>query len=139
MNKNETYFKKNKQPSKHRPEIQFEKKRPVRTRVVKVTLFETEYELLQQKNMFSSIARLMREAALTSVKNEQLPVTKFSKLDREFLLELSRIGNNINQIAKAVNLDLASYRPLDAVKLLHLLLHLEYALNSLKAGLENDC
>ncbi|EXB03355.1 bacterial mobilization family protein, partial [Acinetobacter sp. 1396970] len=36
----------------------------------------------------------------------------YTKLDREFLLELSRIGGNINQIAKAINTDLASSRPL---------------------------
>ena len=49
----------------------------------------------------------------------------YTKLDREFLLELSRIGGNINQIAKAINTDIASSRPLDAARLLHLLIGID--------------
>jgi hypothetical protein len=54
------------------------------------------------------------------------------KLDREFLLELSRIGGNINQIAKAINTDIASSRPLDAARLLHLLIGIDQTLKELK-------
>ena len=59
----------------------------------------------------------------------------YTKLDREFLLELSRIGGNINQIAKAINTDIASSRPLDAARLLHLLIGIDQTLRELK----NDC
>jgi Zn-dependent M28 family amino/carboxypeptidase len=36
----------------YKHEIQFEKKRPVRTKVVKVTLFDSEFKLLEDKNLF---------------------------------------------------------------------------------------
>ncbi|MBO8252650.1 plasmid mobilization relaxosome protein MobC, partial [Acinetobacter nosocomialis] len=43
-----------------------------------------------------------------------------------------RIGGNINQIAKAINTDIASSRPLDAARLLHLLIGIDQTLKELK-------
>ena len=56
----------------------------------------------------------------------------YSKLDRDFILELSRIGGNINQIAKALNTDIAKAEPFDAVKVLHLLIAINENLERLK-------
>lgn len=113
-------------------EIDHEKKRPIRTKVVKVTLFDSEFQLLEEKNPYNSVARLLRESALSFVKNEKSNVSQYSKLDREFILELSRIGNNINQIAAALNSDLLYKKDADTEKLLHLLIAVNETLRDLK-------
>ena len=116
----------------HKHEIQFEKKRVVRTKVVKVTLFDSEFKLLEDKNPYNSVAKLLRESALKAVNNEEINTSKYSKLDRDFILELSRIGTNINQISKAINTNIAKDEPLDAVKLLHLLISIDETLKDLR-------
>lgn len=117
-------------------DIQFEKKRPVRTKVVKVTLFDSEFELLEEKNPYNSIAKLLRESALNTVKQTKVQTGRYSKLDRDFILELSRIGNNINQISKVINTTLARDEPMDSVKLLHLLIGIDETLKDLRDSVE---
>lgn len=122
-----------------RPEIQFEKKRQRRTRVVKVSLSEDEYCLLDEQNPFKPLAKLFRESALKMVKQQEFKMQHFSKIDREFLLELSRIGSNLNQVSKAINIDLARREPFDSVKLLHLLIGIDETVKSLKESVCDDC
>ena len=115
----------------HKEKINFGKKRKVRQHRVEVRL--SDEELLQLKNAnSSSIAKLLRESALNAVSNETVQKQYFSKLDRDFLLELSRIGNNLNQISRAINTDLASDRPIDAARLLHLLIGIDQAIGELR-------
>ena len=57
--------------------------------------------------------------------------TTTQKLDRDFLQAIP-FGGNINQIAKAINTDIASSRPLDAARLLHLLIGIDQTLKELK-------
>lgn len=109
-------------------------KRSVRNKVVKVTLFEAELELLKNNNQYNSVAKLLRESALNFVKQEEIETSKYSKLDRDFILELSRIGNNLNQIAKAVNI--ARDEHFEAVKLLNLLIGIDETLTDLKESVE---
>lgn len=116
----------------HKHEIDHEKKRLIRTKVVKVTLFDSEFQLLDERNPYNSVARLLRESALRSVNQEETSTTQYSKLDRDFILELSRIGKNINQIAKAINTTIARQEPLEAVKLLHLLIGIDETLKDLR-------
>ena len=120
----------------HKHEIQFEKKRPVRTKVVKVTLLDSEFKLLEDKNPYNSVAKLLRESALKAVNQEEINTSTYSKLDRDFILELSRIGTNINQISKAINTNIARDEPLDAVKLLHLLIGIDETLKQLKESVK---
>jgi hypothetical protein len=132
--------------------IDHERKRPVRNKVVKVTMFDSEYLLLESKNPYNSVAKLLRESALNMVrateedeepekgkgkrKNKTPKLGTYTKLDREFVLELSRIGNNINQLARAVNTDLAARQPLDAVKLLHVLISIDETLKALRESVQ---
>ena len=116
----------------HKHEIQHEKKRPVRTKVVKVTLFDSEFQLLEEKNPYNSVARLLRESALQAVDQREVKTVQYSKLDRDFILELSRIGTNVNQIAKAINVTIAREEPFEAVKLLHLLIGIDETLKDLR-------
>ena len=115
----------------YKAKIKHAKKRKVREHRIEVRLSDDELAQLKNANA-SSIARLLRESALRAVNKQEMEVPQFTKLDRDFLLELSRIGNNINQLAHAVNRDLASDRPLDAARLLYLLVGVEQALKELR-------
>ena len=118
----------------YKAKINHAKKRKVREHRVEVRLSDDELAQLKNANA-PSIAKLLRESALRVVNKQETQVPQFTKLDRDFLLELSRIGNNINQIAHAVNRDLASDRPLDAARLLHLLTGIDQVVRELR----NDC
>ena len=54
----------------------------------------------------------------------------------DLVFELRRIGNNINQIARAINTDLVAREPLDAVKLLHLLIGIDETLKQLRESVK---
>lgn len=113
-------------------EINHPKKRNVRPHRIEVRLSANELQKLKNANT-SSIAKLLRESALAAAAGEpSSPKNKYSQLDREFLLEFARIGNNVNQIARAINTDIASGRPFDAARLLHLLIAINENLRSLK-------
>lgn len=103
----------------------------IREKIYKVRLSSDEVEKLKDSNVLN-IARFLRESALNVVNNKKAYANNFTKLDRDFLLELSKIGNNINQIAKAINVDLANDEPMEAVKLLHLLISINENLEDLK-------
>ena len=75
----------------------------VRDKVYKVRLSSEEVEMLKSANVLN-IAKFMRDSSLNVV-NKRKDKQVYSKLDRDFILELSRIGGNINQIAKALNTD----------------------------------
>ena len=118
----------------------------VRERTFKVRLSETEYQLLDANNPYGSIAKLLRQSAVekaTKIHNakaeddQKIKATKvvessYSKTERMLILELGRIGNNINQIAKAINTDIASTGAFDKVKLLHLLISIDQQLRELR-------
>lgn len=118
----------------------------VRERTFKVRLSEAEYQLMDSNNPFNSIAKLLRQSAIEKVTqlfnsnvddSEKIKPTKivespYSKTERTLILELSRIGNNVNQIAKAINTDISSTGAFDKVKLLHLLISIDQQLRELR-------
>jgi lactate dehydrogenase-like 2-hydroxyacid dehydrogenase len=118
----------------------------VRERTFKVRLSETEYQLLDTQNPYGSIAKLLRQSAIEKAikiytskaeDDQKLKPTKivessYSKTERALILELGRIGNNVNQIAKAVNTDIAGTGAFDKVKLLHLLISIDQQLRELR-------
>ena len=118
----------------------------VRERTFKVRLSESEYQLLDSNNPYGSIAKLLRQAAVEKVTkihnskaehDQKIKATKvvessYSKTERVLILELGRIGNNVNQIAKAVNTDIAGTGAFDKVKLLHLLISIDQQLRELR-------
>ena len=118
----------------------------IRERTFKVRLSESEYQLLDSNNPYGSIAKLLRQAAIekaTKIHNskaeddQKIKATKviessYSKTERALILELGRIGNNMNQIAKAINTDIASTGAFDKVKLLHLLISIDQQLRELR-------
>lgn len=102
----------------------------IREKSYKVRMSVAEVEILKEANVLN-IAKFLRDSALNAV-SEKEQKSFYSKVDRDFVLELSRIGNNINQIAKAINTDLAKREPMDAVRLLHLLIAVNENLEQLK-------
>ncbi|MBV6575354.1 plasmid mobilization relaxosome protein MobC, partial [Acinetobacter baumannii] len=59
------------------------------------------------------------------IKATKVVESSYSKTERALILEISRIGNNVNQIAKEVNTDIAGTGAFDKVKLLHLLISID--------------
>ena len=122
------------------------KQRKVREHRVKVRLSEAEYQLIEINNPFNSIAKLLRQSALDEVVNihnskaeeskkikpSKVVKTSYSSTEKALLLELARVGNNVNQIAKAVNTDISSTGAFDKVKLLHLLISIDQQLRELR-------
>ena len=118
----------------------------VRERTFKVRLSESEYQLLDSNNPYGSIAKLLRQAAVEKatkiynsnadadqkIKSTKVVESSYTKTERTLILELGRIGNNINQIAKAVNTDIAGTGAFDKVKLLHLLISIDQQLRELR-------
>ena len=118
----------------------------VRERTFKVRLSESEYQLLDSNNPYGSIAKLLRQAAVEKatkihnfkaeddqkIKAIKVVESSYNKTERALILELSRIGNNVNQIAKAVNTDIAGTGTFDKVKLLHLLISIDQQLRELR-------
>ena len=118
----------------------------VRERTFKVRLSESEYQFLDCNNPYGSIAKLLRQAAVEKatkiynsnadadqkIKSTKVVESSYTKTERTLILELGRIGNNINQIAKAVNTDIAGTSAFDKVKLLHLLISIDQQLRELR-------
>ena len=118
----------------------------VRERTFKVRLLESEYQFLDSNNPYGSIAKLLRQAAVEKatkiynsnadadqkIKSTKVVESSYTKTERTLILELGRIGNNINQIAKAVNTDIAGTGAFDKVKLLHLLISIDQQLRELR-------
>ena len=118
----------------------------IRERTFKVRLSESEYQLLDSNNPYGSIAKLLRQAAIEKatkihnskaeddqkIKAKKVVESSYSKTERALILELGRIGNNVNQIAKAVNTDIAGTGAFDKVKLLHLLISIDQQLRELR-------
>src|SRR5690606_22673467 len=93
------------------------KQKAVREPMFKVRLSESEYRLLDGNNPFGSIAKLLRQSAVEKatqihnskadddqkIKAKNVVASSYAKTERSLILELGRIGNNVNQIAKAIN------------------------------------
>lgn len=107
-----------------------------RTKIYKVRLSEDEVIRLKDEAQVLQIAKFLRDSAFKELDYRKAKhEVYYSKLDREFLLELSRIGGNINQVAKAINFALARLEPLDKAKLMHLLISINGTLESLREDL----
>ena len=102
--------------------------------------------MLDDINRFGSIAKFIRQKAedketkihnskaddAEKIKSTKIVESSYSKTERNLILELGRIGNNVNQIAKAINTDIAGTGTFDKVKLLHLLISIDQQLRELR-------
>ena len=81
---------------------------------------------------FASLSDIARQQQLQNAKHNIVStVTKQPEIVRQWL-KGKDIGNNVNQIAKAVNSDIAGTGTFDKVKLLHLLISIDQQLRELR-------
>ena len=74
-----------------------------RTKRVEIQFTKTEYEQLLQKKTKARLAEWIRNTCLGSEPSKKAkPVPK---IDPALLVALSKIGSNLNQIAKHLNMD----------------------------------
>ena len=107
-----------------------------RTNIIKVRLSDSELNLIKEKNPYASVSRFMRESTLNTIHPNKQPTQKYSATHKNLLISLSRIGTNVNQIAKAVNADVKNLNDFDKSKLLILLIDIEKKLRELRP---DDC
>ena len=114
--------------------------RTKRTKSLKVRFTDDELQKIKDANIVN-VAKFLRESALAKLDVAQGSAQKkkgaknYSKIDRDYVLELSKIGGNLNQITRAINIDLVRREPLNSAKLLHLLIGID---QTLKSMLERD-
>ncbi|WP_137403725.1 plasmid mobilization relaxosome protein MobC [Echinicola rosea] len=72
-------------------------------RNIKFTFRMTEEELRLLGSLCEVAAMPAADVVRSCVFKNRLPKAKVAKLDRQTYMELKRIGNNINQIAKHLN------------------------------------
>ncbi|BCY28365.1 MobC family plasmid mobilization relaxosome protein [Flavobacterium okayamense] len=79
-----------------------------KSEIFKLKIFQVNIRLTAEEQVFVenqansygiSVVEYVRKRAL----NKQLPKHALSPINRELLIELSRIGNNVNQLAKRNN------------------------------------
>jgi len=80
---------------------QYQREYRKKTKVIRVTLSEEEYEKIKQ--VASSEGKTMSGLLLRSYKNWQGKQFSINKMCRDVLKELGRIGTNINQMARTIN------------------------------------
>lgn len=74
-----------------------------RTKKIEIRVSETEYEQLLERKTKTRLAEWIRETCLESKLNKK--AKPIPKIDPTLLVALSKIGSNLNQIARHLNTD----------------------------------
>lgn len=74
-----------------------------RTKKIEIRVSEEEYKQLLQNKTKPRLAQWIRETCLRNKSSKQIKFV--SKTDPSLLMALARIGGNLNQIARNLNLD----------------------------------
>ncbi len=74
--------------------------RSKRQKIIKVRVTEEEHRSLMEIRSSKQLAKWMRETCLGQ---KGITGRKFSKVDPDLLRQLVAIGNNLNQISRAIN------------------------------------
>lgn len=112
-----------------------EKKAPPekRERSIKIRLTDDELAILKMHSTRSELARWMREFCLSGGQQDlAASVGGGERSDPELLRQLAAIGNNLNQIARALNS--GTWGPLDKVAVVAGLVDVEHQLKMLRYG-----
>lgn len=104
-----------------------------RTRSVKIRLTDEELAILKMHSTRSELARWMREFFLSGGQQDlAATVGGGEKSDPELLRQLAAMGNNLNQIARALNN--GTWGALDKVAVLTALNRIEQHLKMVRYG-----
>lgn len=104
-----------------------------RTRSVKIRLTDEELAILKMHSTRSELARWMREFCLSGGQQDlAATVGGGEKSDPELLRQLAAMGNNLNQVARALNN--GTWGALDKVAVLTALNRIEQHLKMIRYG-----
>ena len=104
-----------------------------RTRSVKIRLTDDELAILKMHSTRSELARWMREFCLSGGQQDlAATVGGGEKSDPELLRQLAAMGNNLNQVARALNN--GTWGALDKVAVLTALNRIEQHLKMIRYG-----
>lgn len=112
------------------------KREPVkkRERVIKIRCTDAEYDTLVERSTKLRLAEWMRETCLGAPVKRAAPLPTVSP---ELQRQLVGIGNNLNQIARAVNR--SQWSSIDKSRVITELVNIERHLAEIKKGHSNDC
>lgn len=83
--------------------------KPTREKSFKLYLLDKEYQILQEKSVKKGITKsgVLRELILNlKYENMMEKIIENNTLNKEMIAQLQKIGNNINQIAYQVNIQM---------------------------------
>ena len=106
-----------------------------RTKVIKIRTTESEYEALLLRSTKPRLAEWMRESCLGT----RIPRSNaVPKIDPSLLRQIAGIGNNLNQIARAIHSQ--EWKPVDRVQVVAALASIQRELALLKSEhSQDDC
>lgn len=90
---------------------------------------DAEHQTLLSNSCSNQLAKWMRETCLGKNSNQG---RKYTKVDPVFLRQLAAIGNNLNQIARAINRD--KWEPIDRIMVSVQLEAIERQMEKLRIG-----
>jgi hypothetical protein len=100
----------------------------LRTKVIKIRATDAEYAELEKRSPKPRLAEWMRELCLGA----KIPrANTVPSVDPRLLRQLAGIGNNLNQIARAINSQ--EWKPVDRIQVISALSGIERELAALKA------
>ncbi len=97
-----------------------------REKIIKIRCTKAEYIELKNRSTKPRLAEWMREHCLDAPSQNR----KLQTVDPNFLRQLAGIGNNLNQIARAINIHQS--KPLERVQILAALASIQRELAALK-------
>ncbi len=104
-----------------------------RTKIIKIRATESEYLDLVSRSQKPKLAEWMREFCLDA----KVPkAKKIPPVDPNLLRQLAGMGNNLNQIARAVNSQ--EWKPTDKIQIITALVNIQRELAELKTEHTHD-
>lgn len=100
-----------------------------REKIIKVRVTGEEHRSLMEISSGRQLAKWMRETCLGQ---RRLKGRKFSKVDPELLRQLVAIGNNLNQISRAINRD--KWEPINRIMVSVQLEAIEQQMEKIRTG-----
>ncbi len=99
-----------------------------RTKSIKIRVLNKEYDELLHRCNKGRLAKWMREVCLDEAPDMQIS----TKVDPALLRQIARIGNNLNQIARAVNRQVKGKKTINLLMVLSELISIENALKEIE-------
>lgn len=105
----------------------------IRQKIIKIRVSAEEHERLKQRCTKVQLAEWMRETCLTGQRDLVAEQKQADPVDPALLRALAGVGNNMNQIARAVNS--GAWGPADTVAVINALKGVEERLTEIRRGL----